>query len=65
MDEFCTINSMIRTCSALFAAMLLAAECVSVPETHEGKLEVIATDLAGQQLAGVQVELFSRRESDR
>lgn len=47
-----------RICGLLFGAILLVAECVSVPEIRHGNLVVIATDLTGQQLNNVEADLF-------
>ena len=43
---------------ALGMGSALFGECMSAPESREGRLEVIATDLFGERLQEVEVELF-------
>jgi hypothetical protein len=46
-----------KTLFSLCTALLLLGECIHVPETRHGRLEVIASDLTGAPISNVKVEL--------
>src|SRR5215813_1591327 len=50
-----------RLVHAFSVSLMLMAECVSVPEVRYGSLEVVATDLTGERIMPVQLELIAVR----